>query len=69
MQSISSHLLSENTGEKRKAIVDIFVVKFSFLTRVVMEARGERQLCGEASCVNPDTNASFLLGEDCTVIC
>ena len=32
-----------------------------------MEPRGERQLCGEASCTNPNTNASFLLGEDCTV--
>jgi len=34
--------------------------------RVVMEPRGERQLCGDASCTNPNTNASFLLGEDCT---
>ena len=33
-----------------------------------MEAKDERQLCGEASCINPDTNVSFLLGEDCSVI-
>ena len=39
----------------------------TILNRVVMEPRGERQLCGEASCTNPNTNASFLLGEDCTV--
>ena len=39
----------------------------TILSRVVMEPRGERQLCGEASCTNPNTNASFLLGEDCTV--
>ena len=32
-----------------------------------MESNEERQLCGEASCINPNTNASFLLGEDCTV--
>ena len=42
--------------------------KVLFLSRVVMEAKDERQLCGEASCINPDTNVSFLLGEDCTVI-
>ena len=39
----------------------------TIFNRVVMEPRGERQLCGEASCTNPNTNASFLLGEDCTV--